>query len=387
MAERPTEYTVWASDETQVVEPAGGLKATGWTPGDAPPAQYFNWLFWLNDQWIQWLDQENQANTAEINHRAIADAAARPFSTGNILSGSHNWLAGCVSNVSGDDALVYPRYWVVGDDGAGNTAMAYGHAEVAGGSWADETGSAQAAAAGLDRCAAHGTLCMGIVRGTGFWKLGGTTNANGSEGINFMDITYDATNDLWVAATTTGVYTSPPTVISWTQRQVASTGYDFRAVYYDPLTATTYAVQNHTATKVTEVWTSTNGTTWTAAADTFTPTGDTESVAVCSEGIVITTDTAELLHTADFTGAGLEDRTPVGADPTGAVVCNDVICLPGIYMSYGVASAGSWKGAYFTAGVGTVLSSGYHAMIAVNGAAGAYLLGPMIHMKSVPFAV
>lgn len=41
---------------TVTIEPTGGKKITGWTPGEAPPIQYMNWLFYNTDQWIDYFE-------------------------------------------------------------------------------------------------------------------------------------------------------------------------------------------------------------------------------------------------------------------------------------------------------------------------------------------
>jgi len=50
---------------TVTVEPTTGKKVTGWTPGEAPPPEFFNWLFFNADQW----DKYFEATTDAINTR------------------------------------------------------------------------------------------------------------------------------------------------------------------------------------------------------------------------------------------------------------------------------------------------------------------------------
>lgn len=54
MAARPTEFINWNPSLSNVVEPPGGQKSTGWIGGQEPPAQFFNWIINLTDQWIQY---------------------------------------------------------------------------------------------------------------------------------------------------------------------------------------------------------------------------------------------------------------------------------------------------------------------------------------------
>lgn len=56
----PTEPTVFLNwtdgSPSKVVQPPSTQQLSGWTVGEPIPMQYLNWLFWLTDQWIQWLD-------------------------------------------------------------------------------------------------------------------------------------------------------------------------------------------------------------------------------------------------------------------------------------------------------------------------------------------
>lgn len=61
-----------ADSEAQITEPSAGQKDVGWIPGQRPPAQYFNWLFWLIYRWLIWLNQYtgnviNAARTDQTN--------------------------------------------------------------------------------------------------------------------------------------------------------------------------------------------------------------------------------------------------------------------------------------------------------------------------------
>lgn len=51
---QPTVQPKWSTDETNVVEPSPGQKASGWTPGQKPvPSGYLNW--WMLGMWL-WLE-------------------------------------------------------------------------------------------------------------------------------------------------------------------------------------------------------------------------------------------------------------------------------------------------------------------------------------------
>lgn len=75
---KPTDLPEWASSG-YIVEPGGGKKATGWEPGELPPAEYFNWLQNLTYEWLAWLDrfsstQEGNWNLANTSTDATVPA-------------------------------------------------------------------------------------------------------------------------------------------------------------------------------------------------------------------------------------------------------------------------------------------------------------------------
>jgi hypothetical protein len=51
---------------TVTVEPTTGKKLTGWTPGEAPPIQVMNWLFYQTDQWIKYLNSQVGAGVTNL---------------------------------------------------------------------------------------------------------------------------------------------------------------------------------------------------------------------------------------------------------------------------------------------------------------------------------
>lgn len=59
---KPTKYPQWADGGT-IVEPSSGKKTLGWVV-EKPAYQYFNWLFNLLYQWVEWLDQSYRPMTA-----------------------------------------------------------------------------------------------------------------------------------------------------------------------------------------------------------------------------------------------------------------------------------------------------------------------------------
>jgi hypothetical protein len=364
-ARRPTQLPEWATSGANIVEPTSGRKLAGWLPDLAPPAQLMNWWKNLAYRWIAFLADEAYGRRA--------DAVAKSFTTANILSGTHNWHAGAVCD-AGATGRVQPRYWVVGDDGAGNTAMAY--SDSAGAAWANETGSAQAGS--LTRAAAHGTLCMAA--GGAEWKLGGTTNANGTMpgSASVRQLAYDRVNNLWLSASSGGIHSSPPTAIAWTQRL---TGNALGVVHYE---GRSYCVKEDVAGTAL-VFSSTDGINWASAATFAIGSGTPEQILASSEGVFIVCDDGKLYRSATF-GASLTflDVTPATLDPSGAIVWQE-LCLPGLYFSHGAADD-QWKGVNFSLGVSEALAGGEHGAMAVNGTATAVIFGPTINMSAVSFA-
>jgi hypothetical protein len=370
--DRP-EFTDWASDESQVIEPAGGLKATGFAPSDAPPAQYHNWLWRMSDKWHRYLD----ALTQETIQNRLADELRAGASATNVVSSSHNWNFGAISNISADPAIVTPRFWVVGDNGAGSPEAALAYSDTGGVSWIDATAAVQVGS--LTHAAAYGTLCMGV--GGGLTHLVGSSNDNTviPGGSTASGVVYDPTNDVWVMTTGLGIYTSPATAITWTQRQAG----DFRggvAWYNGRLYATAWNSPNA------EVYTSTDATAWALAVSFASGAAPvTRGTLANARGVFLVTS-GPGLWTAPTHGATLTftDVTPAGPDPTGAFVWCGVLCLPGVYFSDNPADD-EWRGAYpgFNP---TLLAGGDHGALALFGNQNIATFRT-INLGALPFAV
>jgi len=56
MAEKPTTLPQWATDGGATLEPAAGVKGTGFVVGTRPPARWMNWILNTTYQWMQYLD-------------------------------------------------------------------------------------------------------------------------------------------------------------------------------------------------------------------------------------------------------------------------------------------------------------------------------------------
>lgn len=88
---KPTLYLSWTDGSPpNVTQPPSSLQSSGWVPGEAPPPDFMNWLFWLTDSWIQWLDYEieNVINVAS----GISANSTVLSTTGDILNGSNQIL-------------------------------------------------------------------------------------------------------------------------------------------------------------------------------------------------------------------------------------------------------------------------------------------------------
>jgi hypothetical protein len=75
---RPTNYPDFALTGTRT-SPSGSEINTGYQPDQIPPAEEHNWLFGTTGDWIRWLDQVTQANTAQLAYDAtVGNAGTYP---------------------------------------------------------------------------------------------------------------------------------------------------------------------------------------------------------------------------------------------------------------------------------------------------------------------
>lgn len=75
MSGRPNTYLNWTDGApSKVQQPPANFLLEGWDPGQAPPSEYFNWIIWLTDKWIQYLDQ--------LTNTGIPDQAIRLINGG-----------------------------------------------------------------------------------------------------------------------------------------------------------------------------------------------------------------------------------------------------------------------------------------------------------------
>lgn len=99
MPSRPSTFLDWTDGSpSKVVQPPTSKQLQGWVAAEAPPFQYMNWLFWLTDQWIQFLDETIETGTGIENVRLI-NGGFWTWSTGS--PGSLNWTAAANLSVPG----------------------------------------------------------------------------------------------------------------------------------------------------------------------------------------------------------------------------------------------------------------------------------------------
>jgi hypothetical protein len=67
---------------TYFAQPTAGQSNNGWQYGEAPPADYLNWLFYTTDQWIQFLYGSATASGTPANSTVLS-------TTGNTSNGSN----------------------------------------------------------------------------------------------------------------------------------------------------------------------------------------------------------------------------------------------------------------------------------------------------------
>lgn len=65
---KPTSFPNWTDGSpSKVQEPPPAKKLAGWTPGEPPPMQYMNWLFYNLDQWVKWIEQTLNVPASNVN--------------------------------------------------------------------------------------------------------------------------------------------------------------------------------------------------------------------------------------------------------------------------------------------------------------------------------
>lgn len=77
---KPTSKPDWTESNpsfaTVTIEPTAGKKITGWTADERPPYQTVNWLFYIVDQWIKYLESITDYKYKTVLVRSTAGAYA-----------------------------------------------------------------------------------------------------------------------------------------------------------------------------------------------------------------------------------------------------------------------------------------------------------------------
>lgn len=65
---KPSTYPIWTDgDPSKVTQPPSPQLLSGWTAGEPIPFQYLNWLFWLINGWVEYLDQTVSGDVTALN--------------------------------------------------------------------------------------------------------------------------------------------------------------------------------------------------------------------------------------------------------------------------------------------------------------------------------
>jgi hypothetical protein len=125
---KPTDSFSWPSATNGVSEPSSGLRNAGWAPGDAPPAEEFNWWWQRLGAALDWV-RSLAVRRFDSLHEAIAAT-----SEGDIFAVNHAWLPmheadavyiGITSGVSTPPSLLAcdgRRIYMAGDAASGRLA-------------------------------------------------------------------------------------------------------------------------------------------------------------------------------------------------------------------------------------------------------------------------
>lgn len=184
MASKPASLPRWSETAggvpSNIVEPSSGQKDTGWTPGQKPPARFFNWYKNLVYKWIQYLDDlSNQAFTWTQFHvfQKRVTVSAGVASNHNGLQATGDGSGAGVKGTGGDTA------GSPGVDGSGGVGGGPGVKGSAIGTYPGVQGTGGGNAAGVKGTGGgsggSGVEGIGGNGGAGGSFVGGGVNANG----------------------------------------------------------------------------------------------------------------------------------------------------------------------------------------------------------------
>lgn len=98
---KPSSHLDWAvgnpNPSLNIIEPSSGKKITAWTADERPPYEFFNWLFFRQDEWNKYFEQTTDA--AAVRYDLVIGAG--PAAT-------HATLQDAINDVgTGADLWVY----------------------------------------------------------------------------------------------------------------------------------------------------------------------------------------------------------------------------------------------------------------------------------------
>lgn len=81
-ATQPADELTWATDGGTRVAPTGGQKATGWTDGQRPPFNVFNWIIGIIADWIEYFeDATDELDAAKLSVNGLNGMVGDLFPT------------------------------------------------------------------------------------------------------------------------------------------------------------------------------------------------------------------------------------------------------------------------------------------------------------------
>ena len=124
MTTQPSGFVGWttSANPLYIVEPTAGQKTTGWVSGEAPPFQYLNWMFYMLDQWTQFLAPAMTDGAPSIpatpsvltttgtltndSNQLTALASVVGLVPGLLITGSHILPGTFIQSISGSDVTM-----------------------------------------------------------------------------------------------------------------------------------------------------------------------------------------------------------------------------------------------------------------------------------------
>lgn len=269
---KPGTLPEWATDETGIVEPDAGLKATGWVPDQRPPAQYFNWFKNLVYKWISWFDTEQDSVISAAG--LTPDGSSGQLAEAIFRQGWLNFLKFAIMNTPTDDPQVTDAIWGVSYNASSQAYIAAGEGSIwvtgaAGAGWIGGSWAQYSAGGGYSdnflAVASSPTVTVivgenGEIQTTGGAGSPSQTSPATPGGANDLNgVAYSPTLGMFCAVGENGkIYTSTTPTTAWTSRTAGSsyTG-DFNAIAWDAANSGFIAVGDSA-----EIQTSSDGITW-----------------------------------------------------------------------------------------------------------------------------